>query len=89
MSRLSTALQNDLQLLKLLRDETALQAHLFSAEIKQRWQTLDQQWSTLESKVTEAESAAESSAKDAETAIDLLIGSLKSGYENVRSALKS
>jgi D-ribose pyranose/furanose isomerase RbsD len=88
MSRLDTALQNDLKLLKLLRDELALQSHLFAAEVKDRWQALETQWAQLENKVQHAESAAGESAKDAETAIGMMVDALKTGYANVKSALK-
>ncbi|TJY62961.1 hypothetical protein E4T66_04400 [Sinimarinibacterium sp. CAU 1509] len=88
MSRLDTALQNDLKLLKLLRDEIKLQSHLLAAEAKDRWQALEAQWSELEAKVKHAEAAAGESTKDAETAVGMMVDALKTGYANVKSALK-
>lgn len=88
MSRLNTALQNDLKLLKLARDELALQAHLMKADLKDRWQGLEGKWGKLMDEVSGAENAGADAMREAETAIGLLADSLKKGYENVRNALK-
>lgn len=88
MSQLQTALHNDVQLLKLLRDELALQAHLFKAEARDRWQQLEPQWQALCSRVDEAKSAAVKSEGEAEASLSLLVDSLKTGYANIRNALK-
>lgn len=89
MSRLNTALQNDLKLLALLRDETSLKVHLLNADLKARWQALEEDWDRLKVHVDRAEMAASASLKEAETAIGLLIEALRKGYDNIRAALKS
>ncbi len=88
MSKLNTALQNDLKLLKLLRDETALQAHLLAADAKDRWQALEADWAKLETKLEQAEDAAGEALAEAESAIGMMVDALRGGYENVRAALK-
>lgn len=89
MSRLSTALQNDLKLLALLRDELALQAHLFKADAKTRWQDLEGQWAELKTHAARAEVASADALHESEVAMRLLVDSLRRGYDNVRAALRS
>src|SRR5690349_20698683 len=84
MSRLSTAIHNDLQLLALLRDELALQRHLLGADLKSRWDVLEGQWANLKEHVGRAEVATDRAAVEAKTAIDLLVTSLKDGYANIK-----
>lgn len=89
MTRLSTALHNDLQLLKMLRDELALKAHLLKAEAKAEWETLEIKSAELKAHVARAEVAADHAKRDAEAAITLLVDTVKTGYASIRSALKS
>lgn len=88
MSRLSIALQNDLKLLALLRDEMGLKAHLLKAEMKDLWQQLEDKWGVLKVAVANAEGAGAEAAHESEVAIGLLVDALRQGYENVRKALK-
>lgn len=88
MSRISAAVQNDLKLLKLLRDEIGLQAHLFKADLKTRWDELEQEWGVLRTHLDRAESVAGSAKREAQTAAELLIESLRTGYSRVGKALK-
>lgn len=87
MSRLNTALQNDLQLLALLRDELGLKTHLLKAEMKDLWVQLEDKWSVLKVAVANAENAGADAVRESEVAISLLVGTLRQGYENVRKAL--
>lgn len=89
MSRLSTALQNDLKLLALMHDELALQAHLLKADVKSRWQDLEAKWAELKAHAARAEVAGEDALQESETAIGLLVDALRKGYENIRAALRS
>lgn len=88
MSRLSTALQNDLKLLALMRDELALQAHLLKADVKGRWQDLEAKWAELKAHAARAEVAGEDAVQESETAIGLLVDTLRKGYDNIRAALR-
>lgn len=89
MSRLNTALHNDLKLLRLLRDETALQAHLLTADMKSRWEKLERKWSELEAHIERAQIAAGDAKKEVEMVIGQLSDKLRSGYSSIRNALKS
>ncbi|MFA5938729.1 MAG: hypothetical protein WC809_05175 [Sinimarinibacterium sp.] len=88
MSRLNVALQNDLKLLALLRDELGLKAHLLKAEMKDLWQQLEDKWGVLTVALSSAENAGAGALHESEVAIGLLVDTLRKGYENVRKALK-
>lgn len=89
MSRLNNALQNDLKLLELLRDETKLQAHLLKADMKKGWDELERKWDDFKVHIERAQAAGGVAKNEAEAAATLLSESLKSGYAKVRDALKS
>lgn len=89
MSRLQTAMKNDLQMLKLLRDEIRLQAHLLKADTKDQWGQLEEQWHKLQAHVDRAEVAVADARKEVDAAGAQLVDSLKKGYTQVKQALKS
>lgn len=88
MSRLTTALNNDFIALCFLRDELALRINLLEAEAKDRWTALEAKMNTLREHVRRAEVAAGHSARDVDAATKALIESLRSGYAEIRRALK-
>lgn len=89
MSRLETALKNDLQLLRFARDEIALQAHLLKGDLKIRWEELEQQWAQLNTHVERAEVASGAALEEVQTASRLLIEALKKGFANIKRAYQS
>lgn len=89
MSKLNTALHNNIKLIEMLRDETVLQAHLMKADMKNRWDELETKWDELKIHMERAQVAGEGAKKEAETAIEQLSNSLRSGYTKIRDALKS
>lgn len=89
MSRLDTALKNDLQLLRFARDEIALQAHLLKGDLKIRWEALEQQWQQLNAHAARAEVASEAAFAEIQTASRLLIDSLKKGFASIKRAFQS
>lgn len=88
MSRLTTALNNDFTALCFLRDELALQINLLEAEMKDRWNALEARMDALRERLGRAEAAAGHSAKEVDAATKALIESLRSGYADIRRALK-
>jgi hypothetical protein len=88
MSRLTTALNNDFTALCFLRDELALQVNLLEADLKDRWNELEAKMTTLREHMGRAEVAAGDSRKQIETATKALIQSLRTGYTDIRNALK-
>jgi hypothetical protein len=89
MSRLNVAVKNDLQLLGLLRDEVKLQGHLLRADLKKRWDELEQEFSGLQERVGRAEVAGRQVAREMGSDVDQLVATLRSGYEGIRTALRS
>lgn len=89
MSRLETAIQNDLKLLKLARDELKLQSHLLKADLKDRWGDLEDKWQKLDEHLGRAKVAADDAGDEIETSAKLLVDALQDGYKHIRSALKS
>lgn len=89
MSRLTTAVSNDLKLLELMRDELALQAHLLKADAKDKWQELENKWADLKRHIENAAAAGDAAEHEAKTAVGLLSESLRSGYDGIRKALKN
>jgi hypothetical protein len=89
MSRITTAIKNDLQLLGLLHDEVKLQAHLLRADAKQRWDELEVKWSELQERVDRASVASHDARVEMDSAVKILADALRAGYESIRSALGS
>lgn len=87
MSRLDQAITNDLLALRLLRDELSLHATLLKADLKDRWHKLESDMDVLREHVERAKVAAEGTGKEADAAIKTLIGSLRSGYAEIKNAL--
>ncbi|SER15438.1 hypothetical protein SAMN04488038_11774 [Solimonas aquatica] len=89
MTRLKLALHNELQALELLRDELKLQAHLLKAEAGTRWQQLEQDWARLKEQVQRAEVAGGQAESELQAAAQLLVETLKTGYGQIKNALRS
>lgn len=68
--------------LKQKRDELEVQARLGSMEAKQQWEELEKQWNEFASKAE-----VEKTAEDVSSALDILGGELKKGYERLKNAL--
>ena len=88
MSRVKNALHNEYQLLELLHDELALQAHLFKAEMKGTWEALEARWSDLKEHLGRAEVAAGDAGRDIDASSKSLADSLKAGYTEIKNAFK-
>ena len=88
MSRLNTAVHNDLKLLELLRDELFLQAHLMKAETHDKWVELEKKWGDLKDHIARAAVAGDAAQKEARTAAQLMTETLHSGYSSIRDAIK-
>ena len=89
MSRIQTALKNDVQLLRFARDEIALQAHLLKGDLKLRWDALEQEWARLNEHVVRAEVASGAALEEVESASRLLIETLKTGLASIKRAFQS
>lgn len=88
MSRLNTALHNDIKAIEFARDELKLQAHLFKAEVQQRWAELEAKWEQLSQRLLRSKDVAASAADEVEAELRLLSETLKSGYAKLKSSLQ-
>ena len=89
MSRIKDALHNDYQLLELMHDELGLQAHLFKADMKSRWQELEVKWSDFKEHLGRARVAAGDAKLNVDMSAKLLADSLTASYTDIRNAFKS
>lgn len=89
MSIIRNAVNNDIQLLKLARDELELQAHLFKAEVMDKWIDLEEKWGALEAHAAKVAAAGENAESETKAAIKLLSETLHAGYLNIRNALQA
>ena len=89
MSRVQKALHNDYQLLELMHDELGLQAHLFKADLKSRWQALEVKWSDFKEHLGRAGVAAGDAKLSIDVSAKLLADSLTASYTEIRKAFKS
>jgi hypothetical protein len=79
---------SDVDSLQQLRDELTLQAHLMKAEAKDRWAELEQDWARLQDELRPVRSAANKSAGEISAAAQLLVESLKDGYQQMKRSVK-
>ena len=89
MSQFKNALHNEFQLLELLHDELALQAHLFKAEMKSTWEALEAKWSDFKEHLGRAEVAAGDARRDIDASSKPLADALKAGYTDIKNAFRS
>lgn len=88
MSRIKKALHNDYQLLELLHDELGLQAHLFKAELKSKWEALDAKWDDFKEHAGRAGVAVGDAKHRIDASAKQLADSLTTGYTEIRNAFK-
>jgi hypothetical protein len=88
MSRFSTALQNDIKAIEFARDELKLQAHLFKAEVQERWGELETMWQQLSERLLRSKDVAGQAVDEVEAELRLLSETLKSGYTKLKGTLQ-
>ncbi len=77
----------DVHSLEQLRDELAIQAALFKADVKTEWEEVEHKWHQLSSQLNPLVRAAEKSAVEVTAASQLLFQSVKEGYERIKKTL--
>jgi hypothetical protein len=89
MTRAHKTMDNDIQALEALHEELHRQAHQFKEEARRRWDELELKWESLKMQMQRAQIAADRSKVDVNNAIKQLADSLKSGYADIKKAMKS
>lgn len=88
MSRVKNAVKNEFQLLEQMRGELALQAHLFKADVKVRWESLESKWEDLKEHLGRAQVAAGDAGRSIDASSKALADSIMAGYVEIRNAVK-
>ena len=93
MADISDKLGDIIESLTRERDELRVKMHLGSLDAKDEWEALEKKWDhwIAEAKVQSKplREVIEDSAKDVGSALDLVLDEVKSGYERIKSQLKS
>ena len=78
----------DLDGLAGLRDELRLQAHLFNAELKDRWQDAEARWVQIQQEARAIKSAVGHTRAELGAAVSLAVESLQETYEDLKQAVR-
>ena len=71
-----------------LREELRLQAHLFQAQARDRWQEAETRWSEVQRDLHDLRAAAAHSRDELAAALSLTAEALRKSYQDLREALK-
>lgn len=77
----------DFESLEALRGEVAIQSHLLKADIADRFHRLEKDWAELRLQMQRMRATTASSAENITAATQLLVESVKDGYEKIKVAL--
>lgn len=72
-----------------LRDELHLQAHLFQAEARDRWQEAETRWSEMQRDLRDLRTAAAHSRDELAAALALTAEALRKSYQDLREATRT
>ena len=89
MSSTSPISLHDVDNLAQLRDELALQAHLFKQEAKDRWQDAEVQWDHLQHEIQSVKTAVDRSRPELHAAAAIMVDALRGTYADIRHALSN
>jgi hypothetical protein len=78
----------EVKVLKQMREELALQAHLFSMEAKEEWNGLEKKWQRFQADLKPVEDAIAAGARARTEAIGKMATSLRTAYQRIQGDLK-
>ena len=87
MSELRSALREEIEAFRELRDELRVQSELGKAELRDRVHELERRWRRLEGRFDGIRKDAKDDALDVREAVRLLARELKEGFEHVKARL--
>ena len=87
MSEEKGFLADEVERLRVLRDELRVQAKLGQAELRERWEKLERRWHQLEGRIKVLREGVREDGQDVREAARLLAGELREGYEHLRQRL--
>ncbi len=81
-------LENELEKLEQLRDELRLQAHLFKADMKKEYESLEKQYQKVKRDANPVRRAVKETADEVSEATRLLFDTVLDGMKRLRKSLK-
>lgn len=89
MTTASPLTLRDLESLGYVRDELRLQAHLFKAELNDRWLDAEAKWQHLQHQARAVANTLQHSSEEVGTAARLMRDTVRETYVDLRLALKN
>jgi SMC interacting uncharacterized protein involved in chromosome segregation len=80
-------LEQELEDLRVTRDELRLRMHLGKLDAQDQWEQIEKQWQHVESKLKLAGETGREIAEDIGEATSLAVNEMKQGYEKLRKLL--
>ena len=87
MSDVRGKFDEELDLLRTMRDELRVQLHLGAAEVKEKWEKVEHSWENVELEVDKLRSATEEAAEDIGSAAKLLLDEIREGYKHLKDQI--
>lgn len=84
----TTATLNEIDSLAGLREELRLQAHLFKADMKDRWHEAEARWQDIQDEVRAIRATVGHSRAELGAAASLTVETLRETYEDLRKLLR-
>ena len=81
-------LKDELEKLEQMRDELRLHAHLFKADMKDEWESLEKKLEGVRRELRPVQDAAEQTLDEIGEATGLLIDSVFDGFKRLRDSIK-
>ena len=77
----------ELDVLRTVRDELRVQLHLGAAEVREQWEKAEHTWDNVELELEKLAGAAGEAADDIGGAARLLVDEIRDGYKSLREHL--
>ncbi len=81
------AIDRELDVLRRVRDELNVQAHLGRAEVRDLWEEAERRWQKLEAEAAHLREQAREPLEQIGEAAELLVSEIKGGYEKLRKLI--
>jgi len=87
MGGLRDRFEEDIESLRTTRDDLRVRLHLGRAEVRDRWEKLEESWERVQAKLKLLRAESKESAEDVEAAARLLVDELREGYQHLRKLI--
>jgi hypothetical protein len=87
VSEFKDRVNEELEVLRALRDEARVQLNLAGAEARDQWESLEKDWEHVEGKIKVVGEEAKSVIEDVDDALELVFDQLREGYTRIKKLL--